>query len=147
MTFRIVRNHVWYLFWRSPAFQSLNVACFEFGQISPSFSLFLCQVRKMATKCRCSDHVSRLREGTYMVFGKAVIIRVGNHFNIYVWIFVSLWLKYTLDMKVTVPCVLRMQERTTFWQELIMSKCLWCPILCWRTLVIIPNLLQVKKKH
>ena len=32
----------------------------------------------MAAKCRCSEHVKRIREGTYMVFGKAVIIRVSK---------------------------------------------------------------------
>ncbi|XP_052240834.1 growth arrest-specific protein 2-like isoform X2 [Dreissena polymorpha] len=34
------------------------------------------EVRKMAARCRCSEHVTRIREGTYMVFGKAVIIRL-----------------------------------------------------------------------
>ncbi|KAL4232467.1 1 3-beta-glucanosyltransferase [Mactra antiquata] len=34
------------------------------------------EVRKMAAKCKCSDQVIRLREGTYSVFGKAVIIRL-----------------------------------------------------------------------
>lgn len=37
----------------------------------------LLKVRKMAAKCQCSEHVNRIREGTYMVFGKAVIIRVS----------------------------------------------------------------------
>lgn len=34
------------------------------------------EVRKMAAKCQCSEHVTRIREGKYMVFGKAVIIRL-----------------------------------------------------------------------
>ncbi|XP_060555409.1 growth arrest-specific protein 2-like isoform X2 [Ruditapes philippinarum] len=34
------------------------------------------EVRKMAAKCNCSEHVTRIREGKYMVFGKAVIIRL-----------------------------------------------------------------------
>ena len=35
----------------------------------------------MAAKCQCSDHVHRIREGTYRVFDKVVIIRVGIQMN------------------------------------------------------------------
>ena len=31
----------------------------------------------MAAKCHCSDQVHRIREGTYRVFDKVVIIRVS----------------------------------------------------------------------
>ncbi|KAL3882500.1 hypothetical protein ACJMK2_028837 [Sinanodonta woodiana] len=34
------------------------------------------EVRKVAFKCKCHEHVKKLREGTYLIFGKVVFIRL-----------------------------------------------------------------------
>ncbi|XP_046326246.2 growth arrest-specific protein 2-like [Haliotis rufescens] len=34
------------------------------------------EVRRIATKCRCQQHVKRIREGLYSIFGKTIFIRL-----------------------------------------------------------------------